>query len=139
MTVPLKLVEQDPSIKHLLSRMPKEVADSFTEKQLTHLMIAIGARAWGRHSIDIRGTLSIPLYRWRLYYVLLFGKNHRNLSRREHELTLLTLTCMVAIGLSVCALLGILVLYLVKSALGIDIIPGYSFGVWDWIKEIFAN
>jgi hypothetical protein len=27
------------------------------------------------------------------------------------------------------------VLYLVKSALGIDLIPGFSFGVWGWFQE----
>jgi len=41
--------------------------------------------------------------------------------------------------LLVSAAVGILVLYLVKSALGIDLIPGYSCGVWDWFKEEFLK
>ena len=31
--------------------------------------------------------------------------------------------------------LGVLILYLVKSALGIDLIPGFLFGVWGWFQE----
>ena len=34
-------------------------------------------------------------------------------------------------------LFGILVLYLIKSALGIDIFKGFSFGVWDWFKGLW--
>lgn len=30
---------------------------------------------------------------------------------------------------------GVLVLYLIKSALGIDLIEGFSFGVWGWFQE----
>jgi hypothetical protein len=28
-----------------------------------------------------------------------------------------------------------LVLYLIKSALGIDIFKDYSFGIWDWFRH----
>lgn len=30
---------------------------------------------------------------------------------------------------------GVLVLYLIKSALGIDLIPSFSFGVWGWFQQ----
>jgi hypothetical protein len=30
---------------------------------------------------------------------------------------------------------GVLALYLIKSALGIDLIEGFSFGVWGWFQE----
>jgi hypothetical protein len=33
--------------------------------------------------------------------------------------------------------MGILVLYLVKSALGINLIEGFSFGIWDWFKGLW--
>jgi hypothetical protein len=39
---------------------------------------------------------------------------------------------VVTVFLLVSAAVGIVVLYLVKSALGIDLIPGFSFGVWGW-------
>jgi hypothetical protein len=31
------------------------------------------------------------------------------------------------------------VFLLVSAAVGIDLIPGYSFGVWDWFKEEFLK
>jgi len=36
------------------------------------------------------------------------------------------------VALTIGSVLGVLILYLVKSALGIDLIPGFSFGVWGW-------
>jgi hypothetical protein len=33
-------------------------------------------------------------------------------------------------------LAGLLLLYLVKSALGIDLFDGYSFGIWHWFKSL---
>ena len=37
------------------------------------------------------------------------------------------------------AVLAVLVLYLVKSALGIDLVPGFSLGVWGWFKGVFLS
>lgn len=129
-------IQNEPVIKNLLTKMPTEVANSFNEKQLTHLLTAIGGRSWGRHKIDIRGTIKIPLYRWRFYYVLLIGKNIRELSRKEHEISLLLMTFITAMFLLFSTLMGLLVLYLLKSAAGIDIFPGLSLGIWDWFKDL---
>jgi len=32
--------------------MPEEVANSFNDEQLTHLLTAVGSRSWGKHKID---------------------------------------------------------------------------------------
>ena len=34
---------------------------------------------------------------------------------------------------------AVLVLYLIKSALGIDMIEGFSFGVWGWFQQTFLR
>lgn len=36
---------------------------------------------------------------------------------------------------TVSTLFGILVLYLAKSAPGVDLVPGFSFWVWDWFRR----
>jgi hypothetical protein len=41
--------------------------------------------------------------------------------------------------LLISALVGIFVLYILKSALGVDLIPGFSFGVWDWFQGAFLR
>ncbi|HBF73484.1 MAG TPA: 3-phosphoshikimate 1-carboxyvinyltransferase, partial [Alteromonas australica] len=41
--------------------------------------------------------------------------------------------------LLVSILLGLIVLYLIKSALGINLIDGWSLGLWGWFKENVIN
>jgi hypothetical protein len=131
-------IKDGPAVRKLLSRMPDNVAESFSNEQLLHLEVALGARKWGRHNIDLRGTFALPFLPSKIYYVLLLGKNHRELSRSEKAITAFTLSLFVALFVTFCVLFGILVLYLVKSALGIDLIEGFSFGVWDWFKGLWA-
>ncbi|MFN4237568.1 MAG: hypothetical protein ACK4FZ_10085 [Vogesella sp.] len=125
-------IRRDASIQNLLARMPPEVAQTFTEAQLAALRVALGARSWGRHAVDLRGTFAV--WRWRYYFVFLLGRNRRELSRRERQLSLLLQAAFLALVLLCSTLLGLLVLYLVKSALGIDLFPGLSLGIWDWFK-----
>ena len=127
-------IKEEPSVRKLLSRMPSDVADSFSDDQLIHLKVALGSRQWGRHKIDFRGTFSFPFVSSRFYYVFLMGKNHRDLSRSEKVISALTLSLFTSLLILLCVMFGILVLYLVKSALGIDLIQGFSFGVWGWFK-----
>jgi hypothetical protein len=70
--------------------------------------------------------------------VFLLGKNHRDLSRSEKAISAFTLSLFISLFIIFCVLFGILVLYLIKSALGIDLIEGFSFGVWGWFKGLWA-
>ncbi len=128
-------VSDQPAIKNLLSRMPTPVANSFSDEQLTHLLTAVGSRSWGKHKIDLRGTFKLPFYQWRFYYVVLAGKNYRELSRKEKRMSILITSIVSALFLIFSASLGLLLLYLVKSALGIDLFPNFSLGIWDWFKN----
>jgi hypothetical protein len=130
-------IKKEPSVRKLLSRMPNSVADSFSDDQLMHLKVALGARQWGQHKIDFRGTFSFPFVSSKFYYVFLMGKNHRDLSRSEKAISVLTLSLFTSLFILMCVMFGILVLYLVKSALGIDLIEGFSFGVWGWFKALW--
>ena len=134
----LTFIEQHPSLKQLLSRMPDEIAASFTEKQLAHLVTAVGARKWGKHSIDLRGTFRLPFIKRRFYYVLLFGRNYRQLSRQERQLSALATAFITSFFILLCSLMGLVLLYLIKSALGIDLIEGYSLGIWGWFKSLWS-
>lgn len=116
--------------------MPENIANSFDDDQLTHIMTVIGARNWGNHVIDLRGTFKIPFYRWRFYYVILSGRNHRELSRKEKNLSLFGVAITTGLFLTFLGLVGLLILYLLKSALGIDLFPGFSLGIWDLFKKL---
>ncbi|MGH1485347.1 MAG: hypothetical protein ACRBCI_03950 [Cellvibrionaceae bacterium] len=132
-----KDIRNDPDIKNLLSRMPVKVAESFSETQLLHLKTAVSSRKWGNHGVDFRGTLTFPFARWRYYYVILCGRNRRQLSDREHKISALMTALFVLLFLCISMVIGLLLLYLVKSFAGIDLFPGVSLGIWDYVKNNF--
>lgn len=131
----IKHIENDPTILNFLEKMPAPVAASFSEEQLSHILTVIASRGWGKHNIDYRGTFKLPLYQWRFYYVILLGKNYRELSRKEKQLSIFTLSIISLIFLLFSTIVGLLILYLIKSALGINILNNYSFGIWDWFRN----
>ena len=128
-------IHQDPVITRLLEKMPKKVATSFNEEQLSHLRNAIGAREWGKHKVDVRGT--VKFFKWRYYYVILAGRNRRSLSEKEVKMARLVTASIVATFITFAVLLGLIVIYLIKSALGINLIDGWSLGLWTWFKNYF--
>ena len=125
-------IRNDQVIARLLERMPEDVAKSFNEEQLSHLRNAIGAREWGKHKLDLRGT--IKLFKWRYYYVILAGRNRRSLSYKELRFAMLLNALILSSFVSISVLFGLIILYLLKSALGIDLIDGWSLGLWTWFK-----
>ncbi|NRH41213.1 3-phosphoshikimate 1-carboxyvinyltransferase [Pseudomonas sp. MS15a(2019)] len=130
-----RIKRHDPFIAGLKERLPEELRETFTEEQLEALKLAFGTRSWGKHSVDLRGT--VKFWHRRYYFVFLAGRNYRQLSRLEQELSLLGKATVLAAILLACGLVGLVLLYLLKSALGIDIFPDYSFGVWTWFKGLF--
>jgi len=131
----LSNLKQDPAIRSLLERMPKNIQTTFTDEQLAHLKIAIGARQWGNHAVDCRGV--VKFFKYRYYYVFLAGRNRRELSLKEQKIARFTQAIILSLVVTFTILFTLLVLYLIKSALGIDIFDGYSFGVWSWFKGLF--
>ncbi|MDC7827712.1 MULTISPECIES: hypothetical protein [Pseudomonas] len=130
-----RIKRHDPFIAGLKERLPEALRETFTEEQLEALKLAFGTRSWGKHSVDLRGT--VKFWHRRYYFVFLAGRNYRQLSRLEQELSLLGKATVLAAILLACGLVGLVLLYLLKSALGIDIFPDYSFGVWTWFKGLF--
>ncbi|MDH3349609.1 MAG: hypothetical protein OEM02_16100 [Desulfobulbaceae bacterium] len=127
-------IRQDPFVKGLVARLPEQYRDSFDNEQLVALKIAMGARQWGNHLLDVRGTLGF--WRWRYYYVVIGGRERRTLSRRQQNMARMTKLYVLALFLMFSALLGVLMIYLVKSAIGIDLIPGFSWKIWDWFNNV---
>lgn len=131
-TAPLD-IREDNFVVNLMRKVPAEQRESFSDAQLQALKVALGARSWGAHTVDIRGTLKV--WRWRYYYVFLAGRNLRSLSRREATVYRAAEITFLIGFLMFSAMLGVIALYLLKSFLGIDLIQGHSFGVWDWFKN----
>jgi hypothetical protein len=130
-------IRKEPAIQNILSRMSGKVADSFSDEQLINIKVAVGSRSWGEHRIDFRGTVPVPFFKSKIYYAFLMGRNYRDLTRQEHLVSSLTLALFVTLLITFAVLMGILVLYLIKSALGINLIENFSFGIWSWFKTLW--
>jgi len=128
-------IKDDPFVKGLFEKLPASDRESFTPDQLQALKIALGGRSWGTHAIDARWTLRF--WHWRYYFVFLAGRNRRELSRRERAISQFAMALFLSVFLVISTVVGLLVLYLIKSALGIDLLPGVSLGIWDWFKGAF--
>lgn len=117
-------------VERLLASMPPDVADSFSTEQLESLDRAIAASRWQEqsHPLDLRFT--VKLWRYRYYLVLLGGRNRRELSRLQYQFGRLWLALAIVFFMSLCMLVGLAGLYVIKSALGIDIFGSFSLGFW---------
>lgn len=124
------LIRRDPDIVNLLSRLPDDIALSLSDNQLKALKVAIGHGGYRKHKLDLRGTIPIPFYPSRIYFVLLMGRNVRLLTRQEKSITLMTILFLATVFLTLSILLGLFILYIVKSALGINLFEAFSFDIW---------
>lgn len=61
------------------SRVPPEVARSFTADQMAAIKSAFGGERWDGHAVDIRGTVPLPFKRY--YFVLVAGPDRRGRRR----------------------------------------------------------
>ena len=87
-------LRDEPFVRSLLEKLPSGARDSFSDEQLLALKVALGGRAWGVHAVDWRWTLK--LWHWHYYFVLLAGRNRRDLSRREREIARIALALFLA-------------------------------------------
>ncbi|MCK8043478.1 hypothetical protein MSG37_01140 [Shewanella sp. 1CM18E] len=129
-------LKDDPRVCNALNNMPKSCADSFSESQLRYMRLALIDNRWQKHFIDNRGSFYVPFVGWRFFYVLLIGRNKRALSRKEKQLTLALFSLSVLGFILMSLLFGLLLLYLLKSALGIDLFEDTSLGLWDWWQSL---
>ena len=125
-------IKADPFVKRILGRMSSENRDSFTEDQLVALKSALSGQKWEKHPLDIRGVLRF--WRWSYYYVLIGGKETRALTRRQEQVTRTAYAFFILGFFVFSTLLGVVTLYLLKSALGINIIPETTLGFWGWLS-----
>ena len=127
-------IRNDPFVKGMLKRLPTEQRSSFSEEQLLGLKVALGARTWGTHRIDLRWTMK--LWKKSYYIVIIAGVNRRSPSRRQQKLARLGKAIFLATLFLILSVFSLLLLYIIKSALGIDLIDNFSLGIWSAIKNL---
>ncbi len=122
----------------LFSKLPSDVARSFNDAQLMAVAYAFGTRRWRDHAVDMR--MLIPLFGRSYYLVLLAGAERRSRDRRLRDRLLYPLISlgngMVAAVFFSGVLFSTLVsLYVLKSFLGIDLLPDMSLGIMPIITQ----
>lgn len=131
---------RDPFYEQFCARVPGAVAATFTDVQLDAIKLAYGARTRGAHGVEIRK--SFPFLWTRLYIVLLMGRERRGRGRLAREGGLLGLIGDCFVTLLVWSLFlfpWAMVLYAVKSALGIDLVHGGgAHSLWSDIVRQFS-
>ena len=120
---------EDPFQELFFSRIPAEIAQSFSPAQLEAVKLAFGARSPGAHALDLR--FSVPLGGRSWYVVLLAGQVRRLSPRRTLKRLFRSLWSManaaVATAMVLVAMFALLiVLYVGKRALGIDVFRGFD-------------
>ncbi|MEW6500749.1 MAG: 3-phosphoshikimate 1-carboxyvinyltransferase [Thermodesulfobacteriota bacterium] len=125
-------IRLDPCIRGLLERMPEKVGSTLSEEQLICLKNALGAHRGRRHKVDLRGSFGFS--RWRYYYVFLLGRERRQLTRKELRMARTAKAVFLVSFLLFSALTGVVIVYLLKSALGISLLPKKGLGLWGWFK-----
>ncbi len=115
----------------LFERLPADLRASLSPEQRAALQQAL-RQQWRRHAIDIRH--SFGFWRWRWYFVVIAGRDRRELTRRQEKFFSMAEFGFWLGYLGFSILLGLLALYMIKSALGIDLFPNHHLGVWTWVE-----
>jgi hypothetical protein len=126
----------DPFTQNFLENIDPKVRDSLTPRQLSGIIHAIQmSKPMHRHAVDIRGVF--PLFFARYYFVFVMGRDRRSVSRRieKHRwdwASLCAWTIFLVLVSSPLLVVLLVLLYFLKSALGIDLFPDRH--VMDFFK-----
>lgn len=111
-------------VKRLRGRLPRRIAQSFSDAQLRAVATAFTAQPWKRHRTDLR--LTLPFFKKRLYFVLVAGSENRSPRRRQadraaHPLVTAGNVAFAVMVLSILQIGALGVLYVAMSLAGMDI------------------
>lgn len=127
--------KQQRLLAHFYSSLDEATVNELTNEQKKSIERALISTGLGSNNrIDIRKSVSV--FNKRYFFVFLLGRDFRQQLRHESPFALFMMTLLSALGIMALFSLVILTLYLIKSALGIDIFHNFSFGIWDWFKEL---
>ena len=118
----------DPFTHHVYESIDAKIRATFTPRQVYAIETAIRAnKPYQKHPVDVRGT--VPLFFLRLYFVILLGRDKRQPtrdkeSRRRKHTAIGSALLSVYVLISMLLPISFLILYAMKTVLGIDLIEG---------------
>jgi len=129
-----KMPPGDPYVENILANVPMDVARTLSAQQWDGFREALRSTTGCRqHACDLRFV--VPLYFLRLYCILILGRDRRE--RVEHVLferrkcvARAAGALFLAVMFVAVAVLALAGLYVLKSAAGVDILPGFHLSEW---------
>ncbi len=115
-----------------MSKVPDDIKQTFTKEQLNVLESFLEKQECKNNFLDIR--YSFPFIKKKYYFALLGGHNKENFSNKFHMNRKMTI--FTAFSVLFIFVFFLFFLYLIKSGLGVDLIPNYSFGAWEWMYNL---
>lgn len=120
-----------PAIERFYAELDPQISQALTPEQKAGIENAVVAITLGsKHRVDSRR--SFPFFGKRFYLVFLFGRGFRQRHRQESTVSTTLLTCLLLIAVLFVTYCILLTLYMIKSALGIDVFQHFHVGIWDW-------
>ncbi|PSU26848.1 hypothetical protein CTM97_20500 [Photobacterium phosphoreum] len=137
--LPNKYSDQEQAIiTRFFKSIPKDLCASLSNDQVKAIEAAIVTNTVRTgHCVDLRPTIGFG--KWHYYAVLLAGRDRRSDKRKNGSLSLLCKSLGIVVGAILLFMSAVLTMYLIKSALGIDIFKHFSFGVWDAFRNTFLS
>ena len=122
-------------VERFYAALDQEVETSLTAEQKRGIEQAlVRANLASRHRIDFRH--SCPFLHRRYFVVFLFGRDLRNVSRESTLFGRIFTTLLITLGVVFALLSILLALYMLKSALGIDVFKNFHVGIWTWFVNL---
>ncbi|BDH46344.1 hypothetical protein TUM12370_23880 [Salmonella enterica subsp. enterica serovar Choleraesuis] len=122
-------------IERFYAVLDPEVENTLTPDQKSGIERAlVSANLASKHPVDFRR--SFPFLNRRYFVVFLLGKDMRKRARETSSVGRVLSTISITIGIVFCILSMLLALYMIKSALGIDVFKHFHVGIWTWFIDL---
>ena len=118
--------------------MPKSTAELVVERFYAALdqEVETSLTAEQKRGIEQDFRHSFPFLHRRYFVVFLFGRDLRKVSRESTLFGRIFTTLLITLGVVFALLSILLALYMLKSALGIDVFKNFHVGIWTWFVNL---
>lgn len=129
-------------VQRFTVQVPHHIAATFTDEQMRGVVQAFGVRRWVKHKLDVRFTFRALGRTW--YVVMLGGVDRRPRDRNRlegaaHPVVTAGNIMFLFMVSAIMAVLALGLLYLLKSAVGLDLFPGASLGLWSEVQTVIRG